>query len=77
MSYEKDITMRMEDVVTEGKQLIAEIAGHEEAAEVYRKHGMDGAAMLVEQKITKLKGDSDWLRKEWKRLKNELAELPY
>ena len=77
MSYEKDITMRMEDIAAEGKQLIVEIAGHEEAAEVYRKHSMEGAAMLLDQKVEKLRTDSEWLRKEWKRLKNELAAMPY
>lgn len=77
MSYDKDIKLRLVDIATEGKQMVAEITGHEAAAEVYREHGMDGAAMLLEQKIEKMKRDSEWLRSEYKRLKAELDALPY
>ena len=77
MSYEKDITMRMADIVEEGKRLVLEIAGHTEVIEVYKKHNMNGAAWHVEAKVEKLKTESEWLRQEWRRLKTEQDNLPY
>lgn len=77
MDYSKDIQKQLDNIIHDGTNGKAYIEGHEAAAAVYREHNMEGAAMNVEQKIKELEQYQEFLRQEYKRLKSELAALPY
>lgn len=77
MDYSKDLWAMMDNIVIEGKAGKKHAEGHRAAATTYREYEMEGAAMLAEQQAEKLESHNEWLKKEWRRLKNELDSLPY
>ena len=77
MGYSEEIQQQLDNIVEQGKKGKQEVEGHTAVTVVYREHGMEGAALLVEQKVAKLVDELDWLKREWKRLKKVQDELPY
>ena len=78
MSNDSDVMKKvMQDIADEGKQNKLSIEGHKAAAVVYREHNMEGAAMLLDNKVAELEKQNEWLKQEWHRIKKELQLLPF